>query len=126
MSGRGDPVEFEFNSADASTAAALVLRQSGDRSSRTLASGERFVMEQLVAHIVAADASSAHITAVITADTDGDGDLDAGDLMAVIGGGSVHASFPNGMAGALGVIPKVLASASGQIYIAGTGYIMQG
>ena len=127
MSYRGDPVEFEFSSTDASTAAALVLRESGLRASRTLASDERFVLEQVSGYILQAASAEADITAVMTADTDEDGDLDAGDLMVVIGGGAMHAEFgPSGMAGALGIIPKVFASAAGLIRLTGTGYIMKG
>lgn len=126
--GRGDPVEFELNTSDASSEPpALVLRESGSRASRTLAAGERFVLEQLNAHVVKAALPQNDITALIFADTDEGGTLDVADLMAVIGGGASHASFaPNGMAGALGVIPKVIASGPGQIYLTGTGYIMQG
>ncbi|KKL96783.1 hypothetical protein LCGC14_1841020 [marine sediment metagenome] len=123
---RGDPVEFEVNSADASTAAALVLREAGLRTSRTLASDERLVIESVSGYMLAADAASARITAVITADTDEDGDLDAGDLMFAFGGGGFHGSFPQGMAGALGIIPKVLATASGLVRLSGAGYIMKG
>ena len=124
---RGEPVEFEVNSADASgNAVVLVMRTAGGRSGRTIEADERLVIEQVSGYIIAADAASARITAVIHADTDGDGDLDAGDLMVPFGGGGFHASFPQGMSGALGRMPKVLATASGLVRLAGTGYIMKG
>ena len=124
---RGEPVEFELDTSDASgTAIVLIMRTAGGRTSRSVGAGERLVIEQVSGYILAADAASARITAVIHADSDGDGDLDAGDLMVPFGGGGFHASFPQGMAGAKGRMPKVLASASGQIRLSGTGYIMQG
>lgn len=124
---RGEPVEFEVSSADASgTDVVLVMRTAGGRDSRTIAAGERLVIESVNGYIIAADAASARITAVIHADTDGDGDLDAGDLMVAFGGGAFHALFPQGMAGTLGRMPKVLATASGLVRLAGTGYVMQG
>ena len=124
---QGEPVEFEFISADAQTSSVILLRNAGDRGSRTLADDERLVIEQISGYILAADAASARITATLDADTDGDGDLDAGDLMAVFGGGQfAHNYTPNGMAGALGRMPKVDASAAGLIRLAGNGYIMKG
>ncbi len=127
MHQRGEPVEFEFSSADASTAAPIVLRNSGGRDSRTLEADERLVIEQVSGYILQAASAEVDITAVLTADTDGDGDLDAGDLMAVFGGGALAHDFtPSGMSGTLGVMPKVLASAAGLIRITGNGYIMKG
>lgn len=124
---RGDPVEFEFVSSDATTAAPLVLRRSGSRESITLGANERLVIEQMHGYILQNVGPQDDITAQIIADSDEDGDYDAGDLMAVIGGGTVDPSFtPTGMDGALGIIPKVLASAAGFIQLTGNGYIMKG
>ncbi len=123
---RGEPVEFEFLSADATTAGALVIRTAGG-AARTLASDERLVIDTIDAHIAETASPADNVIAWIIRDTDEDGDLDAGDLLAVLQGGGNHSSFwPTGMAGAKGVIPKVLADAAAQITIAGNGYVMKG
>lgn len=119
--GSGSPVEFEFSSADASTAAPLVLREAGSNAARALAANERLILTSLNAVIGAA------ITVRIIADTDGDGDVDAGDSMSILGQGSHSHEFGcHGMSGALGVMPKVIASGAGQIDMTGTGVIVKG
>ena len=124
MSCSGKPVEFELNSADASTAAALVLREAGARTSVTLGAEDRLIIQALTAHVVTATYVN------IIADTDEDGDLDAGDLMVVLSTGNnsvdLSGSTGGGIAGAKGVMPKVLAQAAGQVFIAGVGVIVRG
>lgn len=124
MSCSGKPVEFELNSADASTAAALVLREAGARAALTLGAEDRLIIQTVTAKVTTATHAN------IIADTDGDGDLDAGDLMVALftGGNSIDlsGSTGGGIAGAKGVVPKVLAQAAGQIYLAGTGVIVRG
>lgn len=123
---RGEPVEFEFLSADARTASPLVLRDAGG-DERTLEDDERLIILVLDAHIAEAASPQDDIIAWIIRDADEDGDLDAGDLLAVLLGGGNHSSFiPVGMAGVKGVMPKVLASAAAQITLTGNGYIMKG
>lgn len=117
----GEPVEFEFNSADAQTAAVLLMRSAGARTSRTLGAHERLIIQSLVSQITTT-------TAFIFADTDGGGTLDAGDLMVPLGTGNSSIVFDgtgDGIAGAVGVMPKVKAAAAGQIYIAGIGLVVK-
>ncbi len=118
----GDPIEFEFSSADASTAAPLVLRLAGKRESLALAASDRFILHSV-------NGSVATTTAQIIADTDGDGDVDAHDMMVALGTGINNASFEGiggGIAGSPGVIPKVKAAAGGQITLTGTGCRVKG
>lgn len=122
MHAQGDPIEFEFSSADASGGgtARLVLRKAGGRDSVTLGANDRVILLTLAGNVTTT-------TAKVLADTDGDLDADAGDLMAQLSTGRNFVTFgPNGMSGALARIPSVLAAAGGQIDISGTGVIIRG
>lgn len=117
----GEPVEFELNSTDASTAAALVLRSAGG-GARTLATDERLIIESLNSHITTA-------TAFIFRDDDSGGTLGAHELMVPLGTGVTNVAFTGkeeGISGAKGLMPKVKASGAGQIYIAGVGRVVKG
>lgn len=115
----GEPVNFEFSSADATTAAAITLRSAGG-ATRTLGSEERFTLIGFTGSIAAAV-----INAVIFSDDDADGNLDAGELMAVMGLGSSNGSALY-QAATKGITPKVKAANAGQIYLAGYGIITKG
>lgn len=120
----GTPVEFEFSSADASTAAVIVLREAGARASRSLAANERLIVQGLTA-VIAAGATPVKMIA----DTDGDGDVDAGDLMAVLHTGYNDFTIGGtgqGIAGTKAVMPKIKAAGAGQIDISGVGVIVLG
>lgn len=121
----GEPVEFEVSSADASTAVPFVIRAAGSRATRTLAANEMLLIQSFTAFLEVGDGSN---SARVIADTDGDGDYDAGDLIAAFGEGPTAADFcgtGNGICGAPGVVPKVLAAAAGQIDLAGVGVIVK-
>lgn len=116
---QGEPIEFEFVSSDASTAAPIVLRTAGSRTSRTLESTERVIVTNINAVIGA-------ITVNLIADSDADGDVDDGDRMAVLGEGAHSPDFGcAGICGAMGILPKVIASGAGAISITGVGVIVR-
>lgn len=115
----GEPVQFEFNSADATTAAVISIRSEGG-AARVLAIDERFILRSFTGSIAAAA-----LNAVIFSDNDNDATIDAGEIMAVMGLGSSHGSCLDQAAG-LGIVPKVKAAVAGQIYLAGHGVIVKG
>jgi hypothetical protein len=119
----GEPVEFEVVSSDATTSLPLIMRSAGSNVARTLQPEERLVIQQVSAGM--ADTGG---FLMIIRDTDGDGDLDPGDLMGVITGGingeiSFTPSAGDGMSGARGRIPRVLAVGAGEVRLAGVGFI---
>jgi hypothetical protein len=124
MPHRGDPVSFEFSSADASAGSGtLTIRRAGNTSvAYTLAANERLVINSLTA-VLASGANPA----VIYDDANANNAVDAGERLFILGTGvNDIASFEgpdNGQAGGLGRAPKVKAAAAGQIDIAGNGYI---
>ena len=121
MSYVGSEIEFELSSADAQAGPVIVMREAGSRATRALAANERVIIHSVNCVVGAA------ITATLAANTDGDGDVDDGDRMAVFGQGSHTFEFGGiGMAGALGVTPIVDASGAGQITLTGTGVIVKG
>lgn len=118
----GKPIEWEFSSADASTAAVIVVREAGQRTSLTLAANEYLLIQKFSAVVTTT-------TAQIIADTDADGDVDAGDIMAALGTGINNCDFMatgGGISSAKGRLPRVKAAAGGQITIAGVGVIIGG
>lgn len=115
----GEQVQFEFNSADATTAAVISIRSEGG-AARTLLATERFILQAFTGSIAVAV-----LNAVIFDDADADGAIDAGEIMAVLGLGSANACGLNQAAGP-GRVPKVKASVAGQVYIAGHGIIVNG
>jgi hypothetical protein len=118
---QGSPIEYEFSSADAQTADAIVLREAGSRTERVLAANERVIIHSVNAVVGAA------ITVTLAANPAGDGGIDTGDRMAVFGQGSHTFWFGGiGMAGAPGITPIVKASGAGQIDMTGTGVIVKG
>lgn len=115
----GEPIQFEFNSTDATTAAVISIRSEGG-AARTLATDERVIIQSFTGSI-AADV----LNAIIFDDADADGNLDAGELLAVLGLGASSGHDLNAAAGK-GRVPKVKAAVAGQVYIAGSGVIVKG
>jgi hypothetical protein len=115
----GEPVQFEFKSTDATTAAVISIRSEGG-SARTLASTERFILRSFTGSIAAAV-----LNAVIFDDANTDGNIDAGEIMAVLGLASANGCGLQQAAGP-GRVPKVKAAVAGQVYIAGHGVIVNG
>lgn len=119
----GDPIQFEFSSADATTAAPLVIRDAGGLT-HTLNANERVYIQTL--NIQAAAGTG---TVTIFDDRDGDGVADAGERMLLVGEGFSNVPFvgtDEGTAGGVGRVPKVQAVAAGQISITGIGIIRRG
>lgn len=128
MSCIGSPVEFEFSSTDATTAAAITLRNAGERLPRVLDAEDRVILQGFTA----LTATAAGIIRMI-ADTDEDGDVDTHDTMALFASsfsGLAHADYAGstggGMAGSKGVMPKIIADSAGKVDIVGYGVIVRG
>jgi hypothetical protein len=117
---QGETVSIEFSSADASTAAAVTLKDA-DGATRTLASNERLLIDTLTASLAAAV-----LLVTVISDNDADGAIDAGERLAAFGAntGNFEAG-PEGQPGKTGITPKVKASGAGQVDITGTGRIIK-
>lgn len=120
MSCPGEPVNFEFSSANATTAAAITLRDEGGTTTRTLASNERFILQAYTGHVD----SDAGIVQMFN-DVDGDGNVDANEIMAVMIYGSSSGSDLQ-QATSRGFTPKVKAAMAGNVVLAGRGVIVKG
>lgn len=114
----GIPVTFEFTSADATTAAAVTLKDQNN-ATRTLGSDEQLYVDT---------ANAALAAAVLTADLFSDnataGTVDAGELVASFGPNT--GNFDGGDEGFAchkGVTPKVKGSNAGVVRVTGTGRI---
>jgi hypothetical protein len=121
---RGDPVQIEFTSADATTAAAVSLRHAGGAAISALAANERLIISSISASLAAAV-----LHAEIFNDTDADGNVDAGELLVALSLGPNHWNIGSpdfGTACRLATIPKVKAAVAGAIQIAGVGYLVKG
>lgn len=114
----GDPIQFEFNSADATAGTGLLRLRAEGGVSRALAPTERFIIRAFTGSIAAAV-----LNAVIFDSADATVDND--EILAVLGLGS---SSGNGLeqAAAVGRVPRVKAAIAGQVYIAGHGVIVNG
>lgn len=120
----GDPCQFEFSSADATTAAVLTIRKAGQSTVHSLTSTQRVVICSLTAFLV----SGAGLVDIFS-DANSDGVVDVNERMVVLGTGVNNVDFngpDGGTAGARGLVPKVKAAAAGQVSIAGVGYIIDG
>lgn len=116
----GEAVSIEFESADASTAALVTLKDA-NLVTRTLQLYERLIVDTLEANV-----ASAAGTVDVFADIDGDGAVDPNELIATFNAGSVtiFSGGPSGFSIPLALTPKVLAAAGGAIEISGTGRIV--
>lgn len=113
----GEPVEFEFNSADATAGAVISIRSEGG-GARTLAVNERFILRSFTGSIAAAVLNAVMFKGA-------DATVDAGELMAAFGLGSSNGSDLN-QSGTLGAVPRIKAAVAGQIYVVGHGVITLG
>lgn len=120
----GEEVYGVLNSADASTAAALTLYSMGGAAvvSRALDSTERLVITDVMLSI-----QGTAFDAALIWDTDGDGDVDAGDWIARLksADGQLSASFQTPRYGPTGKTPKVKAGAAGTVDAVIHGFIQK-
>lgn len=114
----GDPVKFEFSSADATTAAAVTLYDANGVA-RPLATGERFVLTDLTGN-----AAGAAGTVKLLSDNDADAAVDAGETMAVFAG-AVGLNFGTEVYAKKNITPKVKAAAAGQVDLVGVGVVIR-
>lgn len=123
----GEYVAIEFSSTDASTAAAVTLKDA-DGKTRTLQSFERLLIGQLTG-VVAESATdpSTNVEALLFDDADGDGVVDPGELIVAFTGNTGR--FDGGHEGyscGVGRTPKVLTSDAVDVAITGVGSIVNG
>lgn len=118
---QGQSVSIEFVSADASTAAAVTLKDSTG-ATRALAANEILLIDTLTAAL-----ATAVLLVQVFADIDGDSSVDAGELLASFAPGNGASRFSGGKEGqavTVGVTPSVKASGAGVVNITGTGRIV--
>ena len=114
MSCPGRYIKIEFDSTDASTAAAVVLYDD-QQNVVTLGSDEMLRIDSLNISV------AADITVEVFADADGDGAVDDGERLAEVGQGTHLLEFDKeGLACPTGVTPSVHASGAGGIVLIGT------
>lgn len=114
----GEAIAVELSSADVTTAAPLAIRQDGAATARSLGPRERVSLTYLVVFV--ADAAA---MVTIFSDVDGDSSVDALERMVEVGPGTHTISFGAGIAGAAGIIPRVIASGAGQVSVTGIGFV---
>jgi len=115
----GDSISIQFSSADATTAAAVVLYDANG-GVRTLAANERLLIDTLTGTLAAA------VTLAEVFTDDGDGNVEAGERIASFGANS--GCFDGGAEGypaEVGQTPKVKAAGAGQVTVTGTGRIVK-
>lgn len=114
----GEAVTFEFTSADATTAAAVTIKD-GNNATRTLGAEEQLWIDTANAALAAAVT-----TADLFSDNSGAGTVDAGELIASFGPNT--GMFEGGEEGFpchKGVTPKVKSAVAGVTRVTGTGRI---
>lgn len=118
----GQTVRIVFSSADAQTAAVLSL-YGPDGAAVTLSGRSRLWVTNLLIAVTGA------LTVDLFTDANSDGTVDAAERMAnVIGIAALTTCWAmnftgEGSPGAPGLVPKVKASAAGQVTITGTGVV---
>lgn len=120
---QGETVGIEFTSADASTAAAVTLKDATG-ATRTLAANEILLIDTLTC-----GQAAAVLLVTVISDNDADGNIDAGERLAAFAvgnGASMFEAGPEGQAVKQGFTPKVKASGAGQVDITGSGRIVKG
>jgi hypothetical protein len=121
MNKPGEYVAIEFVSADATTAALVTLKDA-NQATRTLASNERLLIDELNA-----DLATAVTSADLFSDTANAGVLDAGELVASFNPTSGEFSGgPEGFSLPIGNTPKIKAAVAGLIHVSGVGRIVKG
>ncbi len=120
----GETVSLEFSSADATTAAAMTIKDS-NLVTRTLASNERLLIDSLSGSAVANASDPSADIRVSVFEKDGDGTLEANELIlsytvaGVFDGGAEGYSLP------VAIPPKVIASGAGAVRVTGMGRIIK-
>lgn len=116
----GDIVHFEFTSADATTAAPVVV-YNNDGTARPLVASERLVITDI--HISSAAAMTVDVYSGV-----GAGPAAGERLFNVVASASVGTAYPSLVQPIYvkrGVTPLVKASAIGQVTVIGTGVILR-
>jgi len=119
---RGEQVHGELVSADASTAAAIVLYKAGTRTVRTLGSTEHLVITDVMMN------STAATDVALFDDADADGTIDAGERIAhgdFSAKGGLVTAFSTPRYCSKGITPKVKAGAAGAVKVLILGYILK-
>jgi hypothetical protein len=114
----GEAVTFEFTSADATTAAAVTIKD-GNNVTRTLGAEEQLWIDTASAALAAAV-----LTADLFSDNANSGVVDANELIASFGPNTgMFDGGDEGFACHKGVTPKVKGSNAGVVRVTGTGRI---
>lgn len=119
----GDYVSIQFVSSDATTAAAIVLKDAND-AVVTLKANERLLIDTLTGTL-----DPAVVTGIITlfADANNDGNVDTNEgTVAFTYTISTFSGGPEGFPFPIGLTPKVKANTAGAVRIGGTGRTMKG
>ena len=119
MSCPGESVGLEFQSADATTAAAITLKDANNVT-RTLLSSERLLIDT-----VSMTLAAAVLQAELINDTDADGNVDAGERIASFGPNCGNfVAGEEGVSCNAGTTPKVKAAQAGIVILNGSGRIV--
>lgn len=122
----GDYVAIEFHSTDASTPAAITIKDANG-AVRTLASYERLLIDSLSGvAILDNDDPSTDIRVTVFGDYDAGADIDANERIWVFVGQGVFDGGIEGYSVRTGFTPLVGATGSGAVDINGTGRIVIG
>ena len=119
----GDPIQIEFSSSNATTAASLSLRDAGG-SLHTLNGNERLILQT-----VNINAASGVGTVTIFDDANANGTPDAGERLLVVGEGFNNIPLigtDGGSAAGKGRVPQVISTGAGAVSITGTAAIVKG
>lgn len=128
MSCQGKIVRIDLQSADLTTAAELGLYDE-DGNAVTLQPHERLILQELG---ISAEQATDYVT--VFSDDDDDNTVDAGERLMHVGSDTTGTAEvntrrqfgPEGLAGALGIVPHVIAAEAGTVTVAGVGYIING
>lgn len=126
MQKSGDYVAIEFHSTDASSAAAITIKDANGVT-RTLAANERLLIDSLEGNaVLAASDPSTDITITLFGDYNANSSVDVGERIWVFQGSAVFDGGVEGYSVRTGFTPKVIASTSGLVDINGVGRIVIG
>lgn len=118
---QGETVNFQFSSADASTAAAVGIFNA-DGGVRTLGANERLIVDTLQGSLAAAV-----LTLNIFADANAGGTVGSGERVAVFGpGNNFFEANEEGYGLPVGIGLSAKASGAGQVDVTGSGRIVKG
>lgn len=118
----GEQVNITFSSTDATTAAAVVLKDSANNT-RTLAANEILLLDSLGG---VAELTGTNVARVFN-DVNSDGSVAAGELIGGFGPGTFALGFPaDGYSCKMGITPLIKATQAAAIDAAGVGRIIKG